>query len=946
MRTVHLHGDPRRHGRSLAGLARPAAHAARHASDQQRRRRLELRDARARASPTTPTTSPRCPAAILGTRRAGDGETMVTLDGVERRLHRRRPAHRRPRRPTHRHRRDHGRAEHRDRRHAPPTSSSRWRGSSRSPSPRPPGDSGCAPRRRPASRRASTPTASSGASRRFVELLGHGTVEQFADVAVSCRSTRPVRLRTARVNRLLGTELSHRRRAGRARADRLRLRAVAARRSSDDHDVRIPSWRPDCAVEVDLIEEVARHWGYDRIGACRAAHRALRPPHRAAADAAGRCARALVGPRAVRGDADGVPGAGRPGPCRARRRRHHHRQPAGGRRVGAPHLAAARPAQGSRPQPRSSPARRRALRDRPRVPASRPERRRAARRARAPGTGPCRSARRPPRWSGGGRWPSTSALDDRAARRAGRPGCTRRARAEVVRGGEVVGAVGEVDPGVLEAYGIDERVAWLEVDLGRVLDLPRVRASVPARSAACRRATSTWPSRCPTRSPAADVLAAITAAGGELLVVVLPFDVYRGAGVAEGGGAWRTACASRRAIARSPTPRSARPVGASSTPSSRPSRLACVADHPSRLRLGFARRIESGRSPLPEGTLAVGVGLLVSGITSYGFLVLAARALEPDAYAPLGLLWTTMFLLGPGLFLPVEQEVSRALAARSARGEGGGPVLRRAGLLAAGLLGVLVVVLTAAGPTLLDHLFDGQGLLLVGLALGLAGTAVGHLARGACSGQGRFRPYAVFLGADGVIRLGLCVVLAIVGVDSAGWYGIALGVAPGVAVVIALARERGLVTEGPEAGWGEVSRALLALLLGSILSFTLINGGPLAIELLGDRGGAGRRRALPQRPDHRPRAAVPVPGGAGVTAAEALGAGRRAAVRRVPHRPPQPALGHRRRGCTGHRGRLRGRAADRDHALRRGLRARPPHPRAARPGLRRSTWSPRRWRRP
>lgn len=268
-----------------------------------------------------------------------------------------------------------------------------------------------------------------------------------------------------------------------------------------------------------------------------------------------------------------------------------------------------------------------------------------------------------------------------------------------------------------------------------------------------------------------------------------------------------------------------------------------MAERLARLGGGFARRAESGRGPLPEGTLAVGVGLLVSGITSYAFLVLAARALDPDAYAPLGLLWTTMFLLGPGLFLPVEQEVSRALAARSARGEGGGPVLRRAGLLAAALLGVLLVALAVSSPALLDHLFDEQGLLLVGLAIGLAGTAAGHLARGACSGQGRFRPYAVFLGADGVIRLLLCVVLAVAGVETAGWYGIALGAAPAMAVVVALGRERGLVAEGPPAGWGEVSRALSALLLGSILSFTLINGSPLAIELLGneaEQADAGR----------------------------------------------------------------------------------------------------------
>ena len=35
----------------------------------------------------------------------------------------------------------------------------------------------------------------------------------------------------------------------------------------------------------------------------------------------------------------------------------------------------------------------------------------------------------------------------------------------VTAGGVAIGLVGEIDPGVLDAHGIGERVAWLEVDL-------------------------------------------------------------------------------------------------------------------------------------------------------------------------------------------------------------------------------------------------------------------------------------------------------------------------------------------------------------------------------------------------------------------------------------------------------------------------------------------------
>ena len=249
------------------------------------------------------------------------------------------------------------------------------------------------------------------------------------------------------------------------------------------------------------------------------------------------------------------------------------------------------------------------------------------------------------------------------------------------------------------------------------------------------------------------------------------------------------------------------------------------------------------RNPLPEGTLAVGVGLVLSGIATYGFLVLAARALGKEQYAPLGLLWSAVFLLGPGLFLPLEQEVSRALAERGARGLGGGPVIRRAGVLAVAILGVLLLVMGVLAPVLLDKLFEDQVLLLVGLGFGLTGIAAGHLARGTCSGQGRFRPYSIFLGADGVVRLLLCIGLVVAGVDTPGLYGLAVGLAPCIAVVIALARERDLLQEGPEASWREVSGAIVVLLVGSILSFTLINVSPLVIDLLGteaEQADAGR----------------------------------------------------------------------------------------------------------
>ena len=104
------------------------------------------------------------------------------------------------------------------------------------------------------------------------------------------------------------------------------------------------------------------------------------------------------------------------------------------------------------------------------------------------------------------------------------------------------------------------------------------------------------------------------------------------------------------------------------------------------------RMIEAARKlPVPEGTYAVGLGLIISGITAYGFQILAFRGLSKTDYAALNGLWILLFIVAPGFFLPLEQEVGRAVAHRRANGEGGGPVIRKAAWASAALTGGLVV---------------------------------------------------------------------------------------------------------------------------------------------------------------------------------------------------------------------------------------------------------------
>src|ERR1700712_4211683 len=79
------------------------------------------------------------------------------------------------------------------------------------------------------------------------------------------------------------------------------------------------------------------------------------------------------------------------------------------------------------------------------------------------------------------------------------------------------------------------------------------------------------------------------------------------------------------------------------------------------------KRIEKARGAVPEGTFAVGAGLVGAAITAYVFVIVANKGLSARQYSAFGAFWAFIFVAGPALFLPLEQEVGRALAHRRAQ---------------------------------------------------------------------------------------------------------------------------------------------------------------------------------------------------------------------------------------------------------------------------------------
>jgi phenylalanyl-tRNA synthetase beta chain len=96
----------------------------------------------------------------------------------------------------------------------------------------------------------------------LLERIGAGTTRPgLVDRVASPRQRRTIVLRAPRIDALLGTEVP----ASRAETILSGLGFVLGPSEEGAWRVEVPSWRGDVAGEADLVEEVARHYGLDKI---------------------------------------------------------------------------------------------------------------------------------------------------------------------------------------------------------------------------------------------------------------------------------------------------------------------------------------------------------------------------------------------------------------------------------------------------------------------------------------------------------------------------------------------------------------------------------------------------------------------------------------------------------------------------------------------------------
>lgn len=235
------------------------------------------------------------------------------------------------------------------------------------------------------------------------------------------------------------------------------------------------------------------------------------------------------------------------------------------------------------------------------------------------------------------------------------------------------------------------------------------------------------------------------------------------------------------------------------------------------------------------GELAIAIGIGTLGVTTYIFLLLTGRVLGDADYAPLGALWILVFLVCPAVLYPIEQELSRAIAARRALGQGIRPLVVKASQLGGILTLVSVVLIALCGPVLNDQFFDGDTSLFIAFVLAMVTYAVAYVGRGLFAGNRNLSGYGWIIAGEGVWRLLPAIAFAIVGVKAAGWYGLLVGICPLISVSVVAARmskrqRHEYFDDGPAASMRELSASLGTLIVASLLSQVLVNVAPLLVK--------------------------------------------------------------------------------------------------------------------
>ncbi len=222
------------------------------------------------------------------------------------------------------------------------------------------------------------------------------------------------------------------------------------------------------------------------------------------------------------------------------------------------------------------------------------------------------------------------------------------------------------------------------------------------------------------------------------------------------------------------------------------------------------------------GTTFLLVGGLVGAVGAYLFQVLGANAVGAEAFAPIGQLWTSFFILATVALVPLEQYVTREVAS-------GRKAIPRAARSTLGFAAGAVLVAGVFATLTRNSLFEGNWQYVAQSVLLAVGYALLFFGKGIFAGRRRFSEVGWVLIIETAVRLvaGIIAVQLFANAVSLGW-AMVLG---GFSV---LGMRWWRVDAGdPDATPAPAGRFLGGYVGGSISSQLLLAGAPLAAAAFG-----------------------------------------------------------------------------------------------------------------
>lgn len=237
----------------------------------------------------------------------------------------------------------------------------------------------------------------------------------------------------------------------------------------------------------------------------------------------------------------------------------------------------------------------------------------------------------------------------------------------------------------------------------------------------------------------------------------------------------------------------------------------------------------SRRSQLLSSPTALVLGAaLVSGVSGYVALILAARTLSPADNAHFLVFWGVVFSMY-GVLIGVTTETTRAVS--TARDPDAAATLLMPVAIGFGL--ALVAVVGLSGAFWAPQVFGSQWPALLGATVvGTTLFAVHVAVAGVASGRGAWSGYSLLVAGETATRLVLFVVVVVAAAGVAG-FAFASAVASGfwLAATLSSRRYRHLWTQRVEGGVRGLVRRLVASCGAAGVSALLLVGYPVLLRL-------------------------------------------------------------------------------------------------------------------